>query len=138
MKQGVGFSATINIIAIFIVVTFAFLAATVTYYKAYKVNNVISDSIEKYEGYNTLAQKEIDQKLSSLGYLRGVPKCPNGYENLTNKHKYCVQLVDTRNDKNYYKYKVTTYINLNIPVVNQVLNIPIKSTTEKIYYFNEG
>lgn len=141
MKQGIGFTATINIIMIFIVVTFAFLAATLSYYKAYKVNNAISDSIEKYEGYNSLAKKEISKKLESLGYHQGTSNCK---VNTTNEiesrndsvYDYCIEY-QGRDNNNYYKYKITTYLVIDIPVGNLFLKIPIKSTTENIYYFNE-
>ncbi len=139
MKQGIGFTATINIITIFIVVTFAFLAATLSYYKAYKVNNAISSSIEKYEGYNSLAKKEISTKLESLGYRKGKHECSNDeYTKNDTDFDYCVELLDTRKEKNnYYKYKITTYLNIDIPLGDLFLKIPIKSTTENIYYFNE-
>ena len=141
MKQGIGFSATINIIAIFIVVTFAFLAATLSYYKAYKINNAISSSIEKYEGYNSLAKKEISTKLGSLGYRQGSTNCKNtkvGNVDTTNDtgYDYCIKYIE-RTDNNYYKYEITTYLNIDIPLGNLFLKIPVKSTTEKIYYFNE-
>lgn len=140
MKQGVGFTATINIIMIFIVVTFAFLAATLSYYKAYKVNNAISDSIEKYEGYNDLAKEEISQKLKALGYHKGNSGCKsnttNGIEsNNDSKYDYCIEYQGINN--NNYKYKITTYLVIDIPIGNLFIKLPIKSTTENIYYFNE-
>lgn len=138
MRQGVGFSVTINIIAIFIVVTFAFLVTSLNYYKAYKINNAISDSIEKYEGYNELAIKEIDSKLSSLGYIDNKAGCNNNnlsFNDSTYKNSYCIYEETTKNNK--FKYKVVTYINFNIPIVNKVINLPVKTTTESIYYFSE-
>lgn len=136
MKQGVGFSVTINIIAIFIVVTFAFLVATLNYYKAYKVNNAISNSIEKYEGYNDLAKTEINEKLTSLGYVNGSIKCKN--ENLNDtKFSYCVYDQGINEKTGKFKYKIVTYLNFNIPIINTTLNLPVKTTTEPIYYFSD-
>lgn len=137
MKQGVGTTVTINIMAIFIVVTFAFLVITLNYYKAYKVNNAISSSIEKYEGYNDLAKNEIATKLTSIGYVRDNKNCPTKYgQNLTQDTSYCVyESYDSK--KNTYKYTIVTYLNMQIPIINQVLNLPVKTTTESIYYFNE-
>ncbi len=134
MKQGVGFSVTINIIAIFIVVTFAFLVASLNYYKAYKVNNAISDSIEKYEGFNNLAKKEISNKLISLGYVNSGKKCSQGNLNDTN-YSYCVYAETTSNNK--IKYKLVTYMNFNIPIINQTFNIPVKTYTKPIYQFSK-
>lgn len=136
MKQGVGFSVIINIIAIFIVVTFAFLVATLNYYKAYKVNNAISNSIEKYEGYNDLAKTEINEKLTGLGYVNGSIKCKNGNLNDT-KFSYCIYDQDINEKTGKFKYKIVTYLNFNIPIINTTLNLPVKTTTEPIYYFSD-
>lgn len=68
MKQSMGGITMLNIIIIFIVLVFAFVAGTISYYKAYKVNRQILNSIERYEGYNGGAQSEADKALGSLGY----------------------------------------------------------------------
>lgn len=137
MKQGVGFSATINIIAVFLVVTIAFLVTSLNYYKAYKVNNAIADSIEKYEGYNALSQAEIENKLVGFGYVRSGVQCKQGNENNHLKNfSYCVyeEPVDPKTGK--FKYKIETFISFNIPIVNRILNIPVKTYTEGIYKFS--
>lgn len=134
MKQGMGFSVTINIMAVFIVVTFAFLVASLNYYKAYRVNNAISDSIEKFEGLNDLAKNEIASKLTGLGYVNGTKKCKEGNLNDT-PYNYCIYAEKNENTGKY-KYKVVTYLNFNIPVINQTLNIPVKTYTKSIYQFN--
>lgn len=136
MKQGIGFSVTINIISIFIVVTFAFLVASLNYYKAYKVNNSISSIIEKYEGYNTLSKNEIATKLTSLGYVNGRGRCETGNENDTS-FSYCVYEQPVNKSTGKRKYKIVTFINFNIPVVNQTLNLPVRTYTEPIYIFTE-
>ncbi len=68
MKQSIGYTVSLNIVIVFIVVIFCFIGGAISYYKAFKVNNAIADSIEKYEGYNDLSKKEIKRQLSSLGY----------------------------------------------------------------------
>lgn len=140
MKQGVGYTVTINIMAIFIVVTFAFLVTTLNYYKAYKVNNAISDSIEKYEGYNNLSREEIISKLNSLGYVNNKKNCPGNikYGTLVSNEKdysYCVYEKEMKNKK--FKYTIITYLDMDIPIVNITLNLPVKTTTESIYYFSD-
>lgn len=143
MKQGIGFTVTINIIAIFIVVIFAFLVTTLNYYKAYKINNAISDSIEKYEGYNNLSIKDIETKLTSLGYVNDTEnvrcRANDNYGTLVktddSKYSYCVYEGERKNGT--FKYTIVTYVNFNIPIVNQVLNLPVKTKTESIYYFSD-
>lgn len=140
MKQGIGTTVSINIIAIFIVVTFAFLVATLNYYKAYKINNAISDSIEKYEGYNQLSIKEIERKLTTLGYPNSQKECSanNNYGTLlqnNSKLSYCVyEKYNAKTGK--FKYVIITYLNMSIPIINTTLNLPVKTTTEPIYYFS--
>lgn len=140
MKQGVGYSVTINIMAIFIVVTFAFLVTSLNYYKAYKINNAISDSIEKYEGYNNFSITEIDTKLSSLGYIKNNAGCKGSdlvkTEGSSFKNSYCVYETYDATNK-YTRYEVVTYINFNIPVINKTLNLPVKTRTETIYYLGD-
>lgn len=78
MKQGVGEYFTYNIIITFIIVVFCILLATLNYYKAYKINSRILDSIEKFEGYNDAARKDIEGKLKTIGYTVNTEnaKCP--------------------------------------------------------------
>lgn len=138
MKQGVGFSVTINIIVIFIVIIFAFLTASLNYYKTYKVNRLISESIEKYEGYNDLAKAEIEKKLETVGYVKSNIKCKSG--NHSNpESSYCIYW-DENEYKNNTKFRVevVTFMSLNIPIIDQTVKIPVKSKTHAIYRFIEG
>lgn len=68
MRESIGTSFTLNFIVLFIFLVFAFLAGTLSYYKAYRVNNYIVNAIEKYEGYNDYSKAEIEKGLSAIGY----------------------------------------------------------------------
>lgn len=68
MRESIGTSFTLNFIVLFIFLVFAFLAGTLSYYKAYRVNNYIVNAIEKYEGYNQYSKAEIKKGLTSIGY----------------------------------------------------------------------
>ena len=52
MRESIGTAFLLNFIVVFIVFIMMFLAATLSYYKAYRINNYILHSIEKFEGYN--------------------------------------------------------------------------------------
>lgn len=140
MKESLGSTFLYNIIIIFIVVVFAILAATLTYYKAFKINTSIINSIEKYEGYNELAVSEINNTLTTIGYMnKGAHKCPttkNGgtLEPEDQRYRYCVYYFDE--DDNHYSYGVITYITIDIPIVNMFLQIPIYTKSNLIYRFN--
>ena len=139
MKESVGSTVDFNIIIVFIVIVFAFLSAAIIYFKSNKVNNVISNSIEKYEGYNSLAITEIERNLNNLGYAKksiscgrpGDNKCDN--TSLANgDNGYCVYFCK---DGDYYYYKIKTRMLINLPIINSVLNLPIYSNTSKMYDF---
>ena len=141
MKEGMGFTVTINIMLIFIAIVFAFLAATLSYYKAFKVNNYIIHSLEKFEGYNNLAKQEIENTLLTLGYERGSINCPaekNGGEltalNNQNLFKYCIYYHDE--DEDHYSYGVMTYIKVELPLF-RMFRLPIYTKTNLIYRFSD-
>lgn len=143
MKESLGSTFLYNIIIVFIAIVFAILAATLTYYKAYKVNTRIINSIEKFEGYNDLSIKEIDNTLTSIGYMyKDNHKCPtqkNGAKLATpesEQFRYCVYYYPKDGDDRHYSYAVMTYITLDIPVVSMFLQIPIYTRTNRIYRFN--
>ena len=52
MRESIGTISLLNFIIFFVLLVFAFLIGTFSYYKAYKVNNYIVSAIEKYEGVN--------------------------------------------------------------------------------------
>lgn len=143
MKQGIGSVFLYNIIAVFIVLVFAFLIATMSYSKAFRINNRIIAAIEKYEGYNNPAAKEADTGLRTIGYTLGAKNnCPGkkGAKIVTNSnknHKYCVYQFTYKKDKRYDIYGVQTYMDLEIPLVKIKLEIPVYSKTRKIYDFSK-
>lgn len=139
MKESIGSTASLNIMLAFIAIVFAFLAASLSYYKAFKINNAITNSIEKYEGYNDLAINEINQKLSNLGYQRYQVDCSDEKE-FNGKtftrvdgsgDGYCVYYYD--GDNNYDEYGVTTYMTINLPIVSDFIKIPVNTVTNQIY-----
>lgn len=139
MRESIGSTFLYNMIIIFIVIVFAILAATLTYYKAFKVNTRIINSIEKFEGYNSLALTEIDNTLTTLGYMtKEDHRCPtkkNGGVLQTEDKifRYCVYY--SSEGGNYYSYGVMTYVALDIPFVKMFLRVPIYTKSNRIYKF---
>lgn len=68
MRQSIGTTFMLNFIILFIFLVFAFLAGTLSYYKAYRVNNSIVNAIERFEGYNQYSIEEINTRLAGLAY----------------------------------------------------------------------
>lgn len=140
MREGIGTASLLNIVIIFLLVTFALLAATLSYSKAFRVNSRILTTVEKYEGYNTLADTEINNILGTLGYRTGSSNCPkkNGVEatsKYSDQYDYCIYYSDI--DAHHYKYGVITYITLDLPLISQI-KLPIYTETERIYRFTNN
>lgn len=142
MSGAVGHTYIYNIIILFIVIVFAFLMGTLSYYKAFKVNNNIIHAIEKYEGYNELSKEEIHNKLGTIGYSTETTTCKLEYKNMTlvssevnQNFRYCIYIDNENPTKNgYYIYGVLTYMNLDLPIVNRI-NIPVFTRSNYIYKF---
>lgn len=143
MRESIGSSIMYGIIAIFIVMVFAILAGTMSYFKAFKVNSQIVGILEKYEGYNSLAKKEINRTLSTLGYRRidGLRcKQKNGakmYPQDMNSFTYCVYVMCDSKDPYLYHLGVTTYIQIDFPIISTFLKLPVYSETNSIHIMGE-
>lgn len=143
MRESIGGAFTLNFIAVFIVMIFALLIGTFSYTKAFRVSSRIINAIEKYEGYNMLAKKEIDSVLTNFGYLPGSGKScaqqKNGGSLVTlpeaQNYEYCVYYFNN-DGGNYYSYGVVTYMVIDLPILHGVLKIPIFSKTNRIYRFS--
>lgn len=144
MSGPVGHTFIYNLIIVFIVIVFAFLSGTLSYYKAFKVNNRIIYSVEKFEGYNRLAKAEIEDTLHTIGYtIDSDWECPEEYkgmslvtlENNPEQYRYCIYIQKEQIKHNeYYSYGILTYMNLDLPVVSS-FNIPIFTRVNQIYKF---
>ena len=147
MRQAIGSTVLYNIIIVFIVITFSFLAATLSYMKSFKMNGKIANSLEKFEGYNTLSAAEIETSLSNLGYriskdgnLSCSERKHNGatYTPITQfgtNYKYCVYEYPKENG--YFTYGIVTYIYMDIPIVGGTFTLPVYAETERIYEFTQ-
>jgi hypothetical protein len=143
MKQSIGGVYLYNFIIVYIVVVFAFICGFLSYNRAFKVNNRIINSIEKFEGYNEGSKNEINRTLKTLGYASGTPTCPDRKGGHIIYHEgspynYCLyKFISDVDQKKYYKYGITTYIYIDIPVVGKKLRLPVYSTSNRIFVFSD-
>ncbi len=147
MRQAIGSTVLYNIMIVFIVITFGFLAATLSYMKSFKLNGKIANSLERFEGYNQLSANEIETSLSNLGYRIskvGNLDCPDRKHNgktyspileFGTNYKYCVYEYPKANG--YFTYGIMTYIYMDIPIVGGTFNLPVYSETERIFEFTQ-
>lgn len=139
MRQSIGYPTMLGIIITFIVITFAFLSATLSYMKGFKVNSQVTGILEKYEGYNSLSEAGIKNALNTLGYRKGASNCSeqDGYTKVGYVgHDICIYEPTKLTPGDYFKYKIITYIYMDVPVIGQRLKLPVVSYSERIYYFN--
>ncbi len=166
MKESVGYTVSLNIMIIFITIIVAFLCAALIYFKSNKVSNIITSGIEKYEGYNNTSINEISMNLTSIGYgshsLETSCREENPVEdkgtfsgtcnllgdefvNAQGQIGYCVYICyeeDNFEDGiykgEYYYYKIRTNMMINVPILNNFLDIPIYSNTNRLYNFDHS
>jgi len=160
MRESIGSTFTLNMIILFIIIVFGILAATMSYYKAFKINSRILDALEQYEGYNEPAKNEINRILASIGYPANASKskcaperdgaklssiseevpgqlyCVYYHKNDTGKND--AKRVGTKNKNNepiYYNYSVVTYIYIQLPIVG-AFKVPVYTKGERTYNFS--
>ena len=140
MKTAIAYTFLFNLMIVFILIVFAFMAGTMSYYKAFKVNNRMVHAIEKFEGFNNESQLEIEIFLGSLSYKSDGINCAETYKGMHLVHQgttysYCIY-IDPEKPKSgqYYNYGVLTYMSIDLPLVN-LINFPVFTRTNEIYKF---
>ncbi len=148
MRDAIGGAMTIQIILFFLVVINAYLAFSVNYTKAFRIKNNIVAILEQQEGFTTGGPEAADARIEKImldtGYSVGkdvIDKCgttDNEYVAIHNKAGgFCLKLTKNSSDGSGY-YSVKTYININVPILNNILPVfsevfSIKGETKTIY-----
>lgn len=148
MNESIGYTVILNIAIVFIVIIFFFITGVFMYFKENKTNDIITDALERHEGYNALAQQEIESKITSIGYNKNEITCATEVTENGNRcgikidkgsDGYCIYLCEeVINNENYYHYKVRTNMQLNIPIIGNIINIPIYTNTSRFYDFENN
>ncbi len=136
MRESIGSVFFYNLIIIFILIVFAFIVGTMSYYKAFRVNTLIVNSLEKYEGYNIYSKEEIKVNLRTIGYnMNPRKKCPvkNGVSAFYSEDGFC--LYEFSEKRGFRTYGVVSYIQIELPVISKLLQIPIFAKTIRMYNF---
>jgi hypothetical protein len=145
MRDSLGGVVNIVIIVVFIVIALGYLAFNVNYTKAFRMKNKIISVYEDYNGKCTAyseCKSEIKEYASSIGYKPANLTCESGYTKVDSL--YCVKeesavtyTSGSQQDKRSGKYyKVVTKININIPIVDNILGIKVFSVSgnTKVFY----
>ena len=154
MKEAVGQTISLQVILVFLVFLNAFLAFSVNYTKAFRVKNKVINELEQNEGFNSTAQTNIINYITKVGYnirdvngdvenvgscMHGVcikPHCVGTVGNSNESGTCPTNVADSKNYRIYYS--VTTYINIDLPIINNILNqewniFKVQGDTSTIY-----
>lgn len=153
MKEAIGQTISLQVILVFMVFLNAFLAFSVNYTKAFRVKNKVINELEQNEGLNTTARGNIIDYMEHVGYnvdninegdgetcFHGVCITPHCAGKIgTNKNSDSCT-ADSGKDVSNYRvyYTVKTYININIPIINQILDqdiaiLKVQGDTATVY-----
>ena len=137
MKQATGSIPMYTLIAVFLIIIFAFLAGIISYYKAFKMNSKVSSVIERCEGYNNCSINEINRLIKNYGYAVRDANCPkkSGGTLQVNRNGICIYYFANDGSRDRYSYGVVTFMSMDLPVINQFLRLPIFSKTDRLYKF---
>ena len=153
MRESIGGLSVMSIFIFFFIMVTFFLVGAIVYYKGFKINSQLINSLEKFEGYNEYSAADMDRVFKNLGYrVKGgntvCGKRANGsvISCLGDNGRYEFELVCSTTKKNeaeqntgrnyYITYKVKTYIYIDLPM-NQSLKIPVTTKTNPIYQFTD-
>jgi len=161
MKESISYTFVLNIVIVFIFMSFAIIMGIISYYKAFRANTIIVNAIEKYEGYNCLAKEEIARKLNNIGYITPFNvKCKEANCELDDTKSYSVVSYnldfdsstvagddinatpyicknnECKTNKNY-QYGVYTYMYIDIPVISKLIRMSVYSKTKTMYEFRD-
>ena len=120
MRESVGATILLQILMVFLVIFISFLAVSINYAQAFRIKNQIVTYIEEYEGWEGQGQGQaadkIDEFLSKMHYTAG----------------YEVEAIPVAGRGTYYK--VSTHLNLDLPMLGAVINnFKITGETRIIY-----
>lgn len=124
MKDAFGGVLNLVLIALFLVIVSGVLGLTVSYTKAFNFKNYVISSIENYEGskgcfdVNGACFKKIKDKADRIGYAPVVGISCHGNTSVGNLFCYSQEPADPTPEP--VKYKITTQIDLNIPIISKI------------------
>lgn len=151
MKEAIANLGVFNLIITFVIILLAFFIGSLSYTKAFKVKNKIVEEIEKDKGYFTdITEPAVEDWLSEIGYRMNTGfnsyQCPletyNGINgtvvNTSSDYQYCVYKFDscegkiTDKKKCSIHYRVVAYMYFDVPIINNLVKIPVKGETVSI------
>lgn len=149
MRDSIGSVVVLAIVVVFVVFVSGYMAFNVNYTKAFRLKNKIIDVIESNDGVlDSDCKSVIRQYADKIGYdyndLSVRIDCPEWGDN-----GYCVEKIpiekmcEPSDDRcvsdigNRYYYRITTYINIRIPIIQNTLGLNFFTITGDTKQFAE-
>ena len=135
MRDAIGQVFTLQIIFVFVLLINGYMAYSVNYTRAFRVKNQVVNIIEQYEGpYNEEGLAKINSYIQQTSYnvtnsqmtdyisdTNGEAECPgyNGWCYVAHD----VSIDEADGERNGKYYTVVTFVNIDIPVINQIVGL---------------
>lgn len=155
MNEGVGSTTILVIMMVFVTVVSAYMAYNVNYTKAFRLKNKIIATYDKYEGEcgtSSACWSEIEEYAKDIGYTKHANlRCsdssvlPANVDTTQERNYFCEYKIKVNNSssgagvqdegKDYYYYRILTRIDIQIPIVQNVLSLRALTVTgdTKVY-----
>lgn len=144
MRESFGTAFVVNMVVIFVAIFIFFFVAGMSYTKAFKIKNRITDIIEENECFNEgscTSKSEIEAVMKNTGYRikQGNPNCgsvgrikdmKSNLEILTttnNTYRYCVYKVKTNNGD---YYGAVAFMYFELPLGFGTMEFPVYGETK--------
>lgn len=153
MQDAFGGILNLVFIVLFLVIVSGVLGFTVSYTKAFRMKNFVLSSIEDFEGrancFQVAGSKDascssvISEKAKRIGYSPVMKSCPSGYTMAANGlFCYCPlrkssegeDICDGGNLYGRSKYRVITQVDINIPIIKNILSLSFFQVTGDTKY----
>lgn len=125
MRDSLGTVGTLMLVLFFIALVSGYMAYNVNYTKAFKMMNKIIDLYNEYDGVCPV-NSECGMKITN--YARDIGYSPSNSNLRTCDSPdglYCVSTLNYGENRHFYK--ITTFIDINIPTVDKFLGLRILS-----------
>ena len=134
MRDAIGQVFVLQIIFVFVLLINGYMAYSVNYTRAFRVKNQIVNILEQYEGpYNDEGIDKINQYIDRMAYdvnnqqmldfesKNEGAECPGykGWCYLTHD----VNINDADGERKGTYYTVVTFVNIDIPVINNIIGL---------------
>ena len=132
MRDAIGQVFTLQIILAFVLLINGYMAYSVNYTRAFRVKNQIINIIEQYEGpYNQEGLDKINTYIDNMTYkVPGtlINEFKNSYPDSDCQNGWCyighdVSVASGDEDRIGKYYTVVTFVNINIPVINNLVGL---------------